>query len=167
MALKKLLSKQAGHTPKQAGHTPKQAGHTPKQAGHTPKQAGHTPKHAAYIFVRIPSIRVCETCPACCVHIVSLIQAFDCLQITNTHRSTAKNCRFQFMSAQFRDVFIRAPCDKWVSVTTAWRVLGLRMEEQAPVRRVDVNILNKQPRTPDTGWSSSLGVGRGANNSSP
>ena len=29
------------------------------------------------------------------------------------------------------------------------------------------NILNKQSRTADKGWSSSLGVGRGTNNSSP
>jgi hypothetical protein len=29
------------------------------------------------------------------------------------------------------------------------------------------NILNKQPRTADKGWSSNLGVVRGANNSSP
>jgi hypothetical protein len=35
------------------------------------------------------------------------------------------------------------------------------------VRRVAANILNKQSRTADKGWSSSLGVGRGANNSSP
>jgi hypothetical protein len=34
-------------------------------------------------------------------------------------------------------------------------------------RRVAANILNKQSRTADKGWSSSLGVGRGANNSSP
>jgi hypothetical protein len=33
--------------------------------------------------------------------------------------------------------------------------------------RVAANILNKQLRTADKGWSSSLGVGRGANNSSP
>jgi len=32
---------------------------------------------------------------------------------------------------------------------------------------VAVNKLNKQPRTADEGWSSSLGVGRGANNPSP
>ena len=32
--------------------------------------------------------------------------------------------------------------------------------------RVAANILNKQSRTADKGWSSSLGVGRGANNSS-
>ena len=30
-----------------------------------------------------------------------------------------------------------------------------------------MNILNEQSRTVDKGWSSSLGVGRGANNSSP
>jgi hypothetical protein len=29
--------------------------------------------------------------------------------------------------------------------------------------RVAANILNKQSRTADNGWSSSLGVGRGAN----
>ncbi|KAJ4443458.1 hypothetical protein ANN_05127 [Periplaneta americana] len=33
--------------------------------------------------------------------------------------------------------------------------------------RVAVNILNKQSRTADEGWSSSLGVGRRANNPSP
>jgi hypothetical protein len=33
--------------------------------------------------------------------------------------------------------------------------------------REAVNILNKKSRTADKGWSSSLGVGRGANNSSP
>jgi hypothetical protein len=33
--------------------------------------------------------------------------------------------------------------------------------------RLAANILNKQPRTNDMGWSSSFGVGRGANNPSP
>jgi hypothetical protein len=33
--------------------------------------------------------------------------------------------------------------------------------------RVAANILNKQSWTADKGWSSSLGVGHGANNSSP
>jgi hypothetical protein len=47
----------------------------------------------------------------------------------------------------------------WVLVTTAWRALRLRMEERPPIRRVAVNKLNKQPRTVDEGWSSSLGVG--------
>ena len=57
--------------------------------------------------------------------------------------------------------------NKWVPVTTALHVLRLRMEEQPPIWRVAVNILNKQSRTADEGWSSSLGVGRGANNASP
>jgi hypothetical protein len=41
------------------------------------------------------------------------------------------------------------------------------MEERPPIRRVAANILNKQSRTADKGWSSSLRVLRGANNSSP
>jgi hypothetical protein len=41
-----------------------------------------------------------------------------------------------------------------------WRK-GLR------IWRVAANTLNKQSRTADRGWSSSLGVGRGADNSSP
>ena len=55
----------------------------------------------------------------------------------------------------------------WVPVTTAWRFLRLRMEERPPIWRVAANILNKQSRTADKRWSSSLGVGRGAKNSSP
>jgi hypothetical protein len=35
------------------------------------------------------------------------------------------------------------------------------------VWRVAANILNKQSRTAEKGWSSNWGVGRGANNSSP
>jgi len=55
---------------------------------------------------------------------------------------------------------------EWIPVTTAWRVLRLRIEERPPIRRVAANKLNKQSRTADEGWSSSLGVGRGANNPS-
>jgi len=57
-------------------------------------------------------------------------------------------------------------CDKWVPVTSEWGVLRLRMEDRPPIWRVAANILNKQSRTVDKGWSS-LGVGRGAENSSP
>jgi hypothetical protein len=39
--------------------------------------------------------------------------------------------------------------------------------EGLQIRRAAANILNKQSRTADKGWSSSLEVGRGANNSSP
>jgi hypothetical protein len=57
------------------------------------------------------------------------------------------------------------PC-WWVAVTTAWRFLRLRIEERPPISRVVANKLNQQSRTADEGWSSSLGVGRGANNTS-
>ena len=43
-------------------------------------------------------------------------------------------------------------------VTTAWRVLRLRMEERPPIWRVAANILNKQSRTADKGRSSGLGL---------
>ena len=46
-------------------------------------------------------------------------------------------------------------------------ILRLRMEERPPIWRIAANKLNKQSRTADKGWSSSLGVGRDANNSSP
>jgi hypothetical protein len=62
---------------------------------------------------------------------------------------------------------LKAICDKWVPVTTAWHVLRLRMEERPPMWRVTANILNKQSQTADKGWYSSLGVLRGADNSSP
>jgi hypothetical protein len=57
--------------------------------------------------------------------------------------------------------------DKRIPFTTAWRVLGLRMEKRSPIRKVAVNTLNKQSRTADKVWSSNLVVGQGANNSSP
>jgi len=58
------------------------------------------------------------------------------------------------------------PCDKWAPFTTAWLVLRLRLVERPPIWRVAANILNKQSRTADKGWSPCLGIGRGANNSS-
>jgi hypothetical protein len=53
-----------------------------------------------------------------------------------------------------------------VPVPTAWRVLGLRMEERPTDMEVAANILNKQSWTDNNGWPSSLGVGRGVNNPS-
>jgi len=50
------------------------------------------------------------------------------------------------------------PCDQLVPVTTAWRVLKLRMEERPPVGRVAANILNKQSQTTDKRWFSTLGL---------
>ena len=52
--------------------------------------------------------------------------------------------------------FVRDQC---VPVTTAWRVRRLRMEEQPPKWRVAANILNKQSRTADKGWSPAWGLG--------
>jgi hypothetical protein len=40
-------------------------------------------------------------------------------------------------------------------------------EDGLQMCRAAVNVLNKQSRTVDKGWFSSLGVGRGANYSSP
>ena len=56
--------------------------------------------------------------------------------------------------------------DKWVPVTTAWRVLSLRMEELLSIWIVAANILNKQSRTVEKWWSSSLGFRRGSLSSS-
>jgi hypothetical protein len=55
--------------------------------------------------------------------------------------------------------------DKQVLVTTAWCVLRLRKEARPPIWKVAANILNQQSQTVDKVWSSSMGVGRSANNS--
>jgi len=47
----------------------------------------------------------------------------------------------------------------WVPVTIALHVLRLWMEERPPIWKVAANILNKQSRTADKRWYSSLGVG--------
>jgi hypothetical protein len=57
--------------------------------------------------------------------------------------------------------------DKWFPVTTAWRVLRMRMEERPPILWTAANILNKLSRAADKGWYPTLGVGRDTNNSSP
>jgi hypothetical protein len=44
-----------------------------------------------------------------------------------------------------------------VPVPTAWRVLGLRMQEWPRVWGLAVNILNKQSWPDNKGWRSSLG----------
>jgi hypothetical protein len=59
--------------------------------------------------------------------------------------------------------------DRRVPVTTALRVLRLRMEERPPICRVATNtcILNKQTRTADKEWFCIMAVARDANDSSP
>ena len=64
------------------------------------------------------------------------------------------------------EVFVSVKPVTCVPVSKVWRVLRLRIEESPPIRRVAGNKLNKQSRTSDEAWSSSLGVGRGANNPS-
>jgi len=77
--------------------------------------------------------------------------------------STRKhNCLLMLLS----DIFTHTR-DKCVSVIVGWRVRRLRMVERPPIRRIAANILNKQSRAADRWWSSSLGVARSANNSSP
>ena len=49
--------------------------------------------------------------------------------------------------------------DRWIPVTTAWRVLSLRIGDRPAIWRVAANILNKQSRTAEEGGSSGLEMG--------
>jgi hypothetical protein len=49
--------------------------------------------------------------------------------------------------------------DRWVPVTTAWRVLGLRMEERPTISMVYANVFNRQSGTADKGWHLALRLG--------
>ena len=82
-------------------------------------------------------------------------------------RLLSKKLKIKIYRTIILPVVLYGPCNKWVPVFKAWRVLRFRMEERPPIWRVAANILNKQSRTADKGWSSSLGVGRGADNTSP
>ena len=83
--------------------------------------------------------------------------SLNCSSFVVTICTTCRNSTFLFH-------VILTTRDQWVPVTMAWHVLRLRMEERPPVWRVAANILNKQSRTADERWYSSLRVGRGANN---
>ena len=61
------------------------------------------------------------------------------------------------MSANLLVCLAGVKSDKWVCVNTAWRVIRLRMEERPPIWRVAADILNRQTRTADKGWSPQLG----------
>jgi len=52
---------------------------------------------------------------------------------------------------------------KRVHVTTTSNLLSLRMQESSPARKVAANVLNKQSRTAEKEWSSSLGFAQGGN----
>jgi hypothetical protein len=96
------------------------------------------------------------------------IQGCTILQETRSHLKSLGTSARDLCNPGYTNFLIITlkTLDKWVPVTTAWRVLRLPTEERPPIWRVAANIL-KQSRTADKGWSSSLGVGRGANNCSP
>jgi hypothetical protein len=56
-------------------------------------------------------------------------------------------------------------CGFVVLVLTAWCILGLQTGDNFQLLRLAENMLNKQLHKANKGWSSSLGVGKGANNS--
>jgi hypothetical protein len=73
-----------------------------------------------------------------------------------------------FLSTPFFSTFIILCHIKWVHCHHG--KARPRVEDRGDglqIWRVAANILNKQSRTADSGWSSSLGVGRGANNPTP
>jgi len=47
---------------------------------------------------------------------------------------------------------------QWIPVTTAWRVLRLRIEERPPICRVAANKLNMQSWTADKGGLPAWGL---------
>jgi hypothetical protein len=56
---------------------------------------------------------------------------------------------------------------RWIPVTTTCSSLGCGLKDGLQLWRVAADVLNKQPRIKDKGWSSSLRFGLGANNTSP
>jgi hypothetical protein len=70
-----------------------------------------------------------------------------------------------FVQTQKNPLVVMETCHvMWVPVTTVWRVLGLQREGTATRYAVPANILNKQLRTANKGWSSGLGLGEGLAN---
>jgi hypothetical protein len=82
---------------------------------------------------------------------------FHCLEeslLASTKDAAVWNC-FLFLTCQS------------FSILFPWIVGPSHHGTALPIWRVAANILNKQSRTADKRWPSSLGVGRCANNSSP
>jgi len=93
-------------------------------------------------------------------HFETRIKVFCCEfdKEANNRISSCDGVRYVTFTLLYGDL---CPCHHGMTF------LRLRMQERPPISRIAANILNKQSRTADKGWSSSLGVGRGANNSSP
>jgi hypothetical protein len=56
---------------------------------------------------------------------------------------------------------------KWVPLTMTWNIHGSQMEETASRYGGQLQIYWINSKTAENGRSSSLGIGQGANNSSP
>jgi hypothetical protein len=63
-------------------------------------------------------------------------------------------------------LYMRIPCKVGPLLLQHGMSSGCRWREGLQIQRIAANIFNKQSRTADKGWSSSLGVGCGANNPS-
>ena len=85
---------------------------------------------------------------------------------SNVHDVTTNIAFFVTMATFPLFILLTAHVTSWSLSPGPWRVHRLRIEERPPIWRVAANILNKQWWTADKGWTYSLGVGRGANNSS-
>ena len=63
------------------------------------------------------------------MHLVGFIIIIKTILTQSNTKHVSNHCAFR---------------DKWVPVTTAWRVLWLRIEEQPPIWRGAANVVNKQ-----------------------
>jgi hypothetical protein len=120
-----------------------------------------TPFFGLYI-----SDSICKRMNNCTLKLFAVSCLFYIIPILKLAQYKKQETRLRYSKQHLITLYLACPW-MWVPVTTTWRVLRLRMEERPPIWRVAVNKLNKQPRTADKGWSSSMGVGRGANNPSP
>ena len=76
---------------------------------------------------------------------------YCCPFVTSPRVDILKERTFILFDCTYKLHVVCLSRDKWVLVTTAWRVLGLRVEERPPIWSVAANILNKQSRTADKG----------------
>ena len=126
-------------------------------------------RHQKHVTENIWSITLtnCDTVVTTAVHILLLLLLLLTVDyLTQNKIKTVKYLPFLKWHTFIKDNWCE-PRNMWVPVTTAWRAPRLRKEERPLIWRVAANILNKQSKTADKGWSSSFGVGWGANNSSP
>jgi hypothetical protein len=83
-------------------------------------------------------------------------------------RSTCAAVRDARLLCQFRNINTKCDHVSWVPCHDGMARPQVETGGNGlQIGRVAAKILNKQSRTADKGWSSSLGVGRGANTSSP